>query len=98
MSPPDRTSLEAFEQLCHEVNNPLMVVSGHAHLLERYILRLSNISEVERDHLLAELFSIKGSVQATVQLMDQERERLADRLVLEKRAPLSETKRRNRST
>ena len=78
MSPQDDTVLETFEQLCHEVSNPLMVVSGHAHLLERYVLRLTNISDAERDQLLIELGSIKGNVQAAVLLMDQERWRLTD--------------------
>jgi len=78
MSPPDDTVLEDFEQLCHEVSNPLMVVSGHAHLLERYVLRLTNISDVERNQLLVELGSIKGNVQAAVLLLDQERWRLTD--------------------
>jgi hypothetical protein len=76
MSPPDDTDLETFEQLCHEVSNPLMVVSGHAHLLERYVLRLTNISDVERNLLLLELGSIKGSIQAAVLLMDRERLRV----------------------
>ena len=78
MSPPDHTAREMFEQLCHGVSNPLMVVSGHTHLLERYTLRLTSISDMERDHLLVELDSIKRSVQAAVLLMDQERGRLAD--------------------
>jgi hypothetical protein len=78
MSPPEDTELESFEQICHEVSNPLMVVSGHAHLLERYVLRLTNISEAERHQLLVELGSIKGNVQAAVLLMDQERWRLTD--------------------
>lgn len=78
MSPPYDTDLEAFEQLCHEVSNPLMVVSGQAHLLERYVLRLTNVSDVERHLLLVELGSIKGSVQAAVLLMDRERWRLTN--------------------
>jgi nitrogen-specific signal transduction histidine kinase len=78
MSPPDDTMLDTFEQLCHEVSNPLMVVSGHAHLLERYVLRLRNISDVERKQLLDELGSIKGNVQDAVLLMDRERWRLTD--------------------
>ncbi len=78
MSSPSPAVLETFEQLCHEVSNPLMVVSGHAHLLERYVLRLAGISDMERNQLLAALALIKGNVQAAVVLMDEERWRLAD--------------------
>lgn len=78
MSPPDDTVLDTFEQLCHEVSNPLMVVSGHAHLLERYVLRLRNVSDDGRKQLLDELGSIKGNVQDAVLLMDRERWRLTD--------------------
>jgi nitrogen-specific signal transduction histidine kinase len=78
MSPPHSTVRESFEQLCHEVSNPLMIVAGHAHLLERYVLRLGSISDVERDQLLMDVASIKGNVQSAVRLMDQERGRLTD--------------------
>jgi nitrogen-specific signal transduction histidine kinase len=76
MSPLSRSAFETFEQLCHEVSNPLMVVSGHTHLLERYVLHLAGLSNGERDQLLVELASIKGHVRAAVLLMEQERWRL----------------------
>ena len=78
MPPPDPELLEAFEQLCHEVSNPLMVVSGHAHLLERYVDRIPGLSEAERHQILAALASIKGNVQTAVSLMDQERGQLTE--------------------
>ncbi len=78
MSLPEPTALEAFELLCHEVSNPLMVVSGHAHLLERDVLRLTSISDVERNQLLVDLASITGNLQAAVLLMEQERWRLTN--------------------
>ena len=77
MSPPDHTIHEEFEQLCHEVSNPHMVASGHAHLLERYVLGLTSIAGVEREQLMMNLASIKGNVQAAVLLMEEERWRIA---------------------
>jgi hypothetical protein len=76
MSPPEKTFMANFEQLCHDISNPLMVVSGNAHLLERHIQRLEGISGAERDHLMAELADVKKHVQAAVSLMDHERRRV----------------------
>jgi maltooligosyltrehalose trehalohydrolase len=78
MSPPENTLLANFEQLCHDISNPLMVVSGNAHLLERQIQRITGISETERDYLMTELSDMKKHVQAAVSLMDHERRRVAD--------------------
>ena len=78
MSPPENTLLATFEQLCHDISNPLMVVSGNVHLLERQVLRFRGISDVERDHLMTELAAIKKQVQAAVLLMDHERQRVTE--------------------
>lgn len=78
MSPPDPTPFETFEQLCHDVSNPLMVVSGHAHLIERYVLRLTDLPDGERAQIMAELALLKANVHEAVLLLNQQRRLLED--------------------
>lgn len=75
---PDRNSLVAFEQLCHEVSNPLMIISGHTYLLVKEIRRLPHLPEPECERLIADLISIAEAVTTMASQLDAYRETLAD--------------------
>ena len=58
MSRPADDTLETFEQFCHDLGNPLMIISGHAQLLHRAVERLPDLSEPVRVELLTELLAM----------------------------------------
>ena len=59
-----------FEQMCHDLNNPLMVIRGRAQLVERAILRSTALSEAERAHVLQSLAAIDAAVLDIVEMID----------------------------
>ncbi|MFN8677627.1 MAG: hypothetical protein U0Z70_14725 [Thermomicrobiales bacterium] len=77
MSRPAAEILETFEQFCHDLGNPLMVISGHAQLLHRAVERLPDLPEAERVALLAGLLAVAQDVRAMAVRMDAWYEALA---------------------
>jgi nitrogen-specific signal transduction histidine kinase len=78
MAQPDRMVLEQFEHLCHQVSNPLMVISGQAYLLDRAIRRLPHLPEHECTQLTADLAHISNAVRSMAADMDAYREKLTE--------------------
>lgn len=81
MSPPDRPkpdppTIAAFEQLCHEVSNPLMVISGHTYILTKEIHRLPHLPAHECELLIKELANISQAVETMARYLDNYREDL----------------------
>lgn len=69
-----QTSLMAceadFDQLCHDLKNPLMVIRGRAQLVERSILRIADLPEAERMRILNGLAAIDAAVVRIVEMID----------------------------
>lgn len=63
-------SRPVFDQMCHDIMNPLMVIRGRAQLTERMTARLPELSDAERQRMLANLVEITLAVTAIVQVMD----------------------------
>jgi signal transduction histidine kinase len=59
-----------FDQMCHDLNNPLMVIRGRAQLVERAILRSTALPEAERAHVLHSLAAIDAAVLNIVEMID----------------------------
>ena len=59
-----------FDQMCHDLKNPLMVIRGRAQLVERAILRSTALSEAERAHVLHSLAVIDAAVLDIVEMID----------------------------
>jgi len=59
-----------FDQLCHELKNPLMVIRGRAQLVERAIQRNTELPEAERARILHSLAAIEAAVLGIVGLID----------------------------
>jgi signal transduction histidine kinase len=59
-----------FDQMCHDLNNPLMVIRGRAQLVERAILRSTALPEAERAHILHSLTAIEAAVVGIVEMID----------------------------
>jgi nitrogen-specific signal transduction histidine kinase len=78
MAQPDPTVLEQFEHLCHQVSNPLMIISGHAYLLDLAIRRLPHLPEQECAELIADLAQITRSVRSMAAQLDAFRETLVE--------------------
>jgi nitrogen-specific signal transduction histidine kinase len=78
MAQPDPTVTEQFEHLCHHVSNPLMVISGHAYLLDLAIRRLPHLPEHECAQLIADLAEISLSVRNMAAQLDAYRETLIE--------------------
>lgn len=78
--PPDPSRLIAFEQLCHEVSNPLMIISGNAYLLSKMIRRLPHLPDHECAYLLTELTAIVNAVEVMATHLEVYREGLVDGL------------------
>lgn len=74
--PPSPAPLDQFEQLCHDMGNALMIISGRAHLLERRIARTHALPEHERARLIADLEHIARATHAMVNLLAAYREAL----------------------
>jgi hypothetical protein len=43
----DADALVTFEQFCHELGNPLMIISGQSFLVHRRVEQLSHLQEEE---------------------------------------------------
>jgi signal transduction histidine kinase len=59
-----------FDQMCHDLKNPLMVIRGRAQLIERAILRSTALPEAERTHVLHSLAAIEAAVLDMVEMID----------------------------
>ncbi|MDQ2651988.1 MAG: hypothetical protein M3Z20_02990 [Chloroflexota bacterium] len=59
-----------FDQMCHDLNNPLMVIRGRTQLVERAILRSTALSEAERAYILHSLTAIEAAVLGIVEMID----------------------------
>ena len=59
-----------FDQLCHDLKNPLMVIRGRAQLIERAVLRSSGLPEAERARILHSLTAIDEAVLGIVEMID----------------------------
>ena len=59
-----------FDQLCHELKNPLMVIRGRAQLVERAIQRTAELPEAERLRILHSLAAIDAAVVRIVEMID----------------------------
>ena len=59
-----------FDELCHDLRNPLMVIQGHAQLVERAILRSTEVPEAERARILHSLAAIEEAVVGIVEMID----------------------------
>lgn len=60
-----------FDQLCHDVKNPLMVIRGRAQLVDRAIRRSSDLPEADRAHILQSLAAIEEAVMGIVAMIDE---------------------------
>jgi len=70
-SPTSLTRREAvFDQLCHDLKNPLMVIRGRAQLVERAIIRAPDLPEAERVRILHSLAAIEAAVLGIVEMID----------------------------
>jgi signal transduction histidine kinase len=74
MPGPSPTSLvwreAGFDQMCHDLKNPLMVIRGRAQLVERAILRSTALPVAERTHILHSLAAIEAAVLGIVEMID----------------------------
>ncbi|MFT4040308.1 MAG: hypothetical protein QM692_19165 [Thermomicrobiales bacterium] len=61
---------ERFDEMCHDIRNPLMIIRGRAQLTERLSRRLPDLTETERRRLLTNLAAIEMAVVAIVEVMD----------------------------
>jgi signal transduction histidine kinase len=59
-----------FDQMCHDLMNPLMVIRGRAQLVERAILRSTALPETERASILHSLTEIEAAVLGIVEMID----------------------------
>jgi nitrogen-specific signal transduction histidine kinase len=78
MAEPDPPPLEQFEHLCHQVSNPLMIIAGHAYLLERAVRRLPDLPDHECEQLITELAQITQTVRSMATQLDTHREMLIE--------------------
>jgi signal transduction histidine kinase len=69
-----RTSLRwreaGFDELCHDLKNPLMVIRGRAQLVERAIMRSRELPDADRARILHSLAAIDAAVVGIVGLID----------------------------
>lgn len=59
-----------FDQVCHDLKNPLMVIRGRAQLIERAILRSPELPDAERARILHSLTAIDAAVVRIVEMID----------------------------
>ena len=70
-SPTPLMTCEAdFDQLCHDLKNPLMVIRGRAQLVERTIQRTTGLPEAERLRILKSLAVLDEAVVRIVEMID----------------------------
>jgi nitrogen-specific signal transduction histidine kinase len=70
-SSPNAMACESdFDQLCHDLKNPLMVIRGRAQLVERAVQRTAELPEAERMRILNGLAAIDAAVVHIVQMID----------------------------
>jgi nitrogen-specific signal transduction histidine kinase len=62
---------DAFDQLRHDLLNPLATIRGRAQLLARAVERSTGMDETERTRLLRGLTAIDQAVLAAVEVLDQ---------------------------
>ena len=67
----DGLQADSFEQLRHDLMNPLATIRGRAQLLTRAVDRSTGIDEAERARLLRGLAAIDQAVVAAVGVLDQ---------------------------
>ena len=67
---------DAFEQLRHDLLNPLATIRGRAQLLTRAVDRSTGIDDAERARLLRGLSAIDLAVLAAVEVLDKAESRL----------------------
>lgn len=68
---PQQTSpTTCFDQMCHDIKNPLMVIRGRAQLVERTVQRTAELPEPERKQVLASLAAIDVAVLNIVDAID----------------------------
>lgn len=59
-----------FDQLCHDLKNPLMVIRGRAQLVGRAIQRTTELPEAERLRILKSLAVLDEAVVRIVEMID----------------------------
>jgi nitrogen-specific signal transduction histidine kinase len=62
---------DAFDQLRHDLLNPLATIRGRAQLLTRAVGRSSALDDEERARLLRGLAAIDEAVNAAVEVLDR---------------------------
>ena len=67
----DAMPAESFEQLRHDLLNPLAIIRGRTQLLTRAIERSSTMEDGERERLLKGLTAINQAVFAAVEVLDR---------------------------
>lgn len=60
-----------LDQLCHDLKNPLMVIRGRAQLVERAIMRSTELPDAERTRILHSLAAIDEAVLGIVEMIDE---------------------------
>jgi nitrogen-specific signal transduction histidine kinase len=69
---------DSFEQLRHDLMNPLATIRGRAQLLSRAVDRSTGIDDAERARLLRGLTAIDQAVIAAVEVLDHAESRPND--------------------
>lgn len=59
-----------FDQLCHDLKNPLMVIRGRAQLIDRAVRQASELPETDRTRILHSLAAIEEAVLGIVEMID----------------------------
>ncbi|MFN8664612.1 MAG: hypothetical protein U0075_22225 [Thermomicrobiales bacterium] len=67
----DGLTADSFEQLRHDLMNPLATIRGRAQLLSRAVDRSTGIDDDERARLLRGLAAIDQAVFAAVEVLDR---------------------------
>ncbi|MEZ4563203.1 MAG: hypothetical protein R2853_10730 [Thermomicrobiales bacterium] len=62
---------DAFDQLRHDLLNPLATIRGRAQLMRRAVDRSVSISDDDRTRLLRGLAAIEQAVLAAVEVLDR---------------------------
>jgi nitrogen-specific signal transduction histidine kinase len=62
-----------FDELCHDLKNPLMVIRGRAQLIERVINQSVDLPDAERARILHGLAVIDEAVVGIVEMIDDTR-------------------------
>lgn len=68
--PPGYPATTPDDQFRHNLMTPLTVISVHAQLLRRRVLRDSPLGSLEREAMLGDLATIETAVQALVTRLD----------------------------